>query len=457
MTPSVSRAPRRRADDEPLPFSPNTEKAVLGSILLEGALYDDAAAVLATSDFYLASHQRIFEAMAAMHEEQNPIDLITLSGFMSANGFLASVGGRAYLSELTEGLPRRDNIDHYIATIRDYAQRREALRAIETLRLDALDLTTDVSEVLGTAQMKFMELEASRGATSTQSWVKEAAVDVFARIDKVPEEIKTEYIAIGCPTGLSKLDAETTGYRNGEYSVIAAYTGDGKTAFAMQGAVASAERKIKVGVFSLEMRRESLVERLICRFTGIDLKKLRDTRQLSGQEHALIKQARERFDDLHILIDDQPNLAIEQLVSRARIMIRRDKVEQIFVDYLQIVQSRERVDRLERVNKASGQLRLLARTEDVPVIALSQLSRPEKRKKTRPNLFMLKESGQIEQDADLVLMPYRPEEEEDDVRPQSYSGLDEIIIAKQRAGASLVTIPARFSRQTLVYLERKTS
>jgi replicative DNA helicase len=440
-----------------LPASIDAERSILGAILLDPFSYNEAAESLRPDDFFLDSHRRIFTRMVELTEEARTIDLITLADALGRNKELEAIGGVAYLSSLTEGVPRRDSIVPHIRIVKDKALLRGIILVSNTAIARALDQADSAAEVLDAATAGIFELSdqrLGRGFVSIPEIVKEAYGSIDALV--APGQHIT-----GLATHFTDLDEKTRGLQASDLIIIAARPSMGKTAFAMNIAENAAVRDGKVvGVFSLEMSRESLLRRLLCSAARVDSHRLntgflnRDDRQRVIDSAALLAESR-------LYIDDTPGISVQEMRAKARRLGQQQgQLDLIIVDYLQLMGAtpigggKRFENRTQEVSSISRGLKALAKELRVPVVALSQLSRaPESRGERghRPQLADLRESGSIEQDADVVGFifreeVYRPDEPE-------LEGLAELIIAKQRNGPT-GTVPLVFLKSSTRFENR---
>jgi replicative DNA helicase len=416
-----------------LPANVEAERSILGAILIDNLSYNEAAEHLKPEDFSLDSHRRIYTRMVDLAESSRSIDIITLSEELARYKEVETVGGVAYMSSLTDGLPRRPSIEHYIKIVRDKALLRGLIHASNTAISRASEQSDPAEEILNDAEaaiFQISEKRIGRGFMGVREIVKESfgSIDAFLQRGQRITGIETHY---------EKLDEMTSGLQRSDLIIIAARPSMGKTAFAMNIAENASIKDGKVvGVFSLEMSREALLQRLLCSTAVIDSHKFRtgfllqeDTRKLT---HAL-----EKLTQAPIFIDDTPGIALSEMRAKARrLQQSQGKLDLIIVDYLQLMAggSKRYENRTQEVSAISRGLKGLAKELNVPVVALSQLSRaPESRGGDhRPQLSDLRESGSIEQDADVVAFIFREEVYNHD--DPTLEGIAEIIIAKQRNG-----------------------
>jgi replicative DNA helicase len=416
-----------------LPANVEAERSILGAILLDNFAYNQAAEHLRTEDFSLDSHRRIYSRMVDLSESSRPIDMITLIEELDRHKDLQAIGDVAYVSSLVDGVPDRPSIEHYVKIVRDKALLRGLIHAANSAIARASDQSNSAEDVLSDAEAAIFQLSEKRigrGFMGVQEIVRES----FGSVDAL---LQRGQRITGLATHYTDLDEMTSGLQRSDLVIIAARPSMGKTAFAMNIAEnAAIEDQQVVGVFSLEMSREALLLRLLCSQARVDSHKMRtgtffqdDTRKLT--------RALEQLARAPIYIDDTPGISLSEMRAKARRLKQSaGKLDLIIVDYLQLMSGggKRYENRTQEVSAISRGLKALAKELSVPVIALSQLSRaPESRGGDhRPQLADLRESGSIEQDADIVMFIFREEVYKQD-DPELH-GRAEIIIGKQRNG-----------------------
>src|ERR1700749_20669 len=416
-----------------LPANVEAERSILGAILLDNFAYNQAAEHLRIEDFSLDSHRRIYSRMVDLAESSRPIRMITLIEERDRHKDLHPIGDVAYVSSLVEGVPERPSIEHYVKIVRDKALLRGVISAASTAIARASDQSDSAEEVLSDAEAAIFQLSEKRigrGLMGVQEIVRES----FGSVDAL---LQRGQRITGLATHYTDLDEMTSGLQRSDLVIIAARPSMGKTAFAMNIAEnAAVEDKQVVGVFSLEMSREALLMRLLCSQARVDAHKMR-TGSLWQDDTRKLVRAMEQLAHAPIFIDDTPGISLSEMRAKARRLKQaQGRLDLIVVDYLQLMSGggKRFENRTQEVSAISRGLKALAKEMQVPVIALSQLSRaPESRGGDhRPQLADLRESGSIEQDADLVMFIFREEGyRQDDPELQ---GKAEIIIAKQRNG-----------------------
>ncbi len=416
-----------------LPANVEAERSILGAILLDNFAYNQAAEHLRTEDFSLDSHRRIYTRMVDLAESSRPIDMITLIEELERHKDLQAIGDVGYVSSLIEGVPERPSIEHYVKIVRDKALLRGLISAANTAIARASEQSDAADEILSDSEAAIFQLSEKRigrGFMGVQEIVRES----FGSVDAL---LQRGQRITGLATHYSDLDEMTSGLQRSDLVIIAARPSMGKTAFAMNIAEnAAIEDQQVVGVFSLEMSREALLMRLLCSQARVDAHKMR-TGSLWQDDMKKVVRAMEQLAHAPIYIDDTPGISISEMRAKARRLKQsQGRLDLIIVDYLQLMSGggKRFENRTQEVSAISRGLKALAKELSVPVIALSQLSRaPESRGGDhRPQLADLRESGSIEQDADLVVFIFREEVyRQDDPELQ---GRAEIIIAKQRNG-----------------------
>jgi replicative DNA helicase len=416
-----------------LPANVEAERSILGAILLDNLAYNQAAEHLKPEDFSLDSHRRLYSRMIDLAESSRPIDMITLVEELDRRKELEAIGDVGYISGLVDGVPDRPSIEHYIKIVRDKALLRGLIHAANSAIARAAEQSDPAEEILNDAEAAIFQLSEKRigrGFMGVQEIVKES----FGSVDAL---LQRGQRITGLATHYSDLDEMTSGFQRSDLIIIAARPSMGKTAFALNIAEnAAIEDQKTVGVFSLEMSREALLLRLLCSKARVDSHKMR-TGSLWRDDMDKVVRAMEQLAHAPIFIDDTPGIALSEMRAKARrLQQSTGTLDLIIVDYLQLMSGggRRYENRTQEVSAISRGLKGLAKELKVPVIALSQLSRaPESRGGDhRPQLADLRESGSIEQDADVVTFIFREEVYKPD-EPE-LEGRAELIIAKQRNG-----------------------
>ncbi|MDL1909681.1 replicative DNA helicase [Chloroflexi bacterium CFX6] len=411
------------------PHSREAEEAVVGAVFINPEVYYDIAQFLTADDFYIHRHKWIWEAFNRLHEGRIPIDLLTVADELERRGQLGEIGGSAYLTSLVNQVPSSLNAESYARIVEGYSIRRKMIAAANQIASIAYNEKTAVADVMDEAEKAVFNVSERRLKHDLQP-ISSVLSDYYDRIDdlaKRPDDI------VGVPTGFIDLDKMLTGLQPSDLLIIAGRPGQGKTGFLLSVAKnAGLTHKKRVAIFSLEMSNEQVVQRLIAQETGIDSQRLR-TGKLQENEWPLFTHAIEVFGDTHIHLDDTPAITPLQLRTKCRRLHMEFGLDLIIVDYLQLMGGDTRTDnRVQEVSYISRNLKVLARELNVPVLAAAQLSRAvEQRSDKRPVLSDLRESGSLEQDADIVMFIYRPDQYEKDTVKQNVA---EIIVAKHRNG-----------------------
>jgi replicative DNA helicase len=411
------------------PQSMEAEQAVLGAVLLDGEALVVAMERVAPDDFYHAAHRLIFEAMIRLSDENEPIDLVTLTAKLQELGQLEEVGGVGYLTELMSSVPTAANVGYYAQIIEEKALLRRLIRTATDIVASGYAGEDDVKELLNEAEQKILEIGSRRADGFIP--IRDVLMEVFERVEFLYHH---KGGVTGIPSGFADLDRLTSGFQRSDLIIIAARPSVGKTAFALNIAQNVGVRaKETVAIFSLEMSAVQLVQRMICAEANVDAGRLR-TGYLEGEDWEKLTMAIGALSEAQIYIDDSPVVTVADIRAKCRRLKKERGLGMIVIDYLQLIHSRNRNsdNRQQEVSEISRTLKQIARELEVPIIALSQLSRSvEQRQDKRPLLSDLRESGSIEQDADLVAFLYR-----DDYYNQESEkrNIVEVIVAKQRNG-----------------------
>ncbi len=432
-----------------LPWDEQAERAVLGAVLLdpESAL-DPALELLRGEDFYRPAHRLIFDAFVALASENAAIDPVTVRSRLEQQGELEKAGGDAYLASLVDGLPRAGNVAAWAEIVRDHALRREVLRAAEEVREAARAAAIPAAELLDRAEKRLFELSQSGRRGGFRS-IQEIGMEGLATLEELSDRRE---LVTGLPTGYVRLDRMTSGFQRGDLVILAARPSMGKTALALNIAQNVAIGKhAGVGIFSLEMSAEQLFFRLVAGLGRVDSRKLR-TGRLNAEEWERVTHAVDALVSSPIFIDDTPGLTPMEVRSKARRLKAEHDIGLLVLDYLQLMRPEQKSDsRQQEVSEISRAMKAVAKELGIPVLCLSQLSRaPDQRTGDhRPQLSDLRDSGSIEQDADVVLFIYRPEVYEKDpqkVAEKDLEGKAEVIVAKQRNGP-IGAVPLYFVKE----------
>src|SRR5688572_18949268 len=411
-----------------VPHSREAEEAVVGAVLINPEAYYDLAQFLVADDFYIHRNKWIWESFVRLHEGRTPIDLLTLSEELEKNNQLGEIGGSAYLTSLINQVPTSLNAEAYGKIVEENSIRRKMITAAN--QIASLAYKGDkIDFVMGEAEKAVFGVSDRRSRHDLQA-IRSVLSTYYDRIDdlsKRPEDFQ------GVPTGFYDLDKLLSGLQPSDLLILAARPGQGKSGFLLSVAKnAALTHKKHVAIFSLEMSNEQVVQRLIAQETGIDSQRLR-TGKLNESEWPLFTHAIEVLSDTSIYLDDTPAITPLQLRTKCRRLHLEFGLDLIIVDYLQLMAGDTRNDnRVQEVSQISRSLKVLARELNVPVLSAAQLSRAvEQRTDKRPVLSDLRESGSLEQDADIVMFIYRPDQYEKETDKQNVA---EIIIAKHRNG-----------------------
>jgi replicative DNA helicase len=418
--------------ERPLPQNLEAERSILGAVLLDNHALNAAVEKLRTDDFFLPQHRRIFERMVQLGEKQQAIDTVTLMEDLTRRGELEAAGGVAYLSTLADGLPRVTNVEHYARIVKEKSVLRSLIYSASAIQEQALEAADDADVILDRAESKILQLAEDRVRAGLIG-VKDLVKENFERLEKIFSEGRR---ITGLATGYPGLDNETAGLQPSELIILAARPSMGKTALALNIAENVALRQREpVAIFSLEMSKESLLLRLLASEARVDAHKFR-TGHMNRDDWGKVTSALSNLGEAPIWIDDSASSTVLEMGAKARRLKRDRGLSLVVVDYLQLVvpsNSGRGTNRQEEVSSMSRALKGLAKELKVPIVVLSQLTRAPEREERRPQLADLRESGAIEQDADVVLFINRPNFYKTDL-PEEDRAKAEIIIAKQRNG-----------------------
>jgi replicative DNA helicase len=413
-----------------IPHNMEAERSVLGAILVENAAINRAQEILTEDDFYRAPHRKIFKVMTDLSERTTAIDPVTVKEELTRSGDLDAVGGPAYIASLVDGVPRSANVEYYARIVKEKAVLRSLIEAGSQIVSTAYEASQEVDDILDQSESLIFRIAQDRLRSGFVP-MKVIADQSLKTIERLQEH---RDLVTGLPTGFASLNEYTSGLQDSELIVVAARPGMGKTSFALNIAqhVGLRERR-RVGIFSLEMSREQLFLRLLTGLARVDAHRLR-TGRLTREEWALLITAFGELAAAPIFIDDTAGTSVLEMRAKSRRLKLEQGLDLIIVDYMQLMRSRTRFEnRNQEISDISRSLKELAKELRLPVIAVSQLSRaPEQRGgDRRPQLSDLRESGAIEQDADVVLFIYR----EEAYKPSEENrGRAQIMIAKQRNG-----------------------
>ena len=415
------------------PHDIEAEQAVLGSMLTDKDAVISAIEVLKSEDFYREDNKAIYEAIFSLYNRAEPIDIITVKAELDAEGKLEAIGGIEYLADLPEKVPTTANIDKYIKIVEEKATLRSLIKTANEIITLGYDSTEEVEQVMDHAEKKIFNVMQKRNQKGYAA-IKDVLVDTFAQIERLYNQ---KQHVTGVPTGFADLDYKTAGLHNSDLILIAARPAMGKSAFALNLATNAAVRAhTPTIIFSLEMSKEQMVNRILCSEAMVDSNKIR-TGKIEEEDWMKLAGALGPLSEAEIYIDDTPGISITEIRAKCRKLKLEKNIGLIVIDYLQLVQgsgSKRAGSREQEISEISRSLKILAKEINVPVIALSQLSRaPEQRPDHRPMLSDLRESGAIEQDADIVMFLYRDDYYNEDSEKKNIA---EVILAKHRSGST---------------------
>jgi replicative DNA helicase len=437
-------------DVETQPYNRNAEEAVLGAVLINPEMYYDLAEFLEPDDFFIVRNRWVWQAYQRLQERRARIDYLTVVEELQQRNQLAEMGGSAYLTALLNQTPSSLNAVEYGKIVEEYAIRRRMLSAANDIAKLAFNREQNINSVLEEAEKHIFGISQKHTRHDVE-FIKDVMNDLYDHIgtlSQMGDEI------MGVPTGLRDLDRLLGGLQKSDLLIVAGRPGSGKTGFLLSVAKYAAQtHKKHVAFFSLEMSNEQLATRLIAQETSIDTQRLR-TGKLQDQEWGLFTAAIESLSDTHIYLDDTAAITPLQLATKCRRLDQEHKLDLVIVDYLQLMTGDRQIDnRVQEVSNISRNLKVLARDLKVPVLAAAQLSRAvEQRADKRPMLSDLRESGSLEQDADVVLFIHRP-----DMMEEGPSGnLAEIIVAKHRNGPTHSGIQMVFLKNLARFVDAAT-
>jgi replicative DNA helicase len=416
------------------PQNIEAEQSLLGGLLVDAESMNKVADIVGSADFYRDSHSKIFALMADLYERNDAIDMITISSLARDRGILEGIGGVTYLNTLVDLMPSSANIAHYAKMVKEKSLLRRLMNVATEIIEKGFDADANVDGYIDEAEKMIFQVAENKFKPAFFP-IKDFVMENVKTIERLYDKKQT---VTGIATGFAELDKLTSGLQNSDLIVVAGRPSMGKTAFAMniaQHAAMMKEGAVPVGIFSMEMSKEQLVTRLLSSESEIEHSKLR-TGTLSRAEWPKLAEAAGRLSEALMFIDDSPSLSVLELRARSRRLKKEHGLGLLVVDYLQLMRGRTGADRREQeISEISRFLKALAKELNIPVIAISQLNRaPEQREneKKRPRLADLRESGAIEQDADVIMFIYRDEVYNKD--KEENKGIAEIIIGKQRNG-----------------------
>lgn len=419
-----------------LPYSVEAEQAVLGSVIIDPKCLTDIATSMKTEYFYIPQHREIYAAMASMYELSQTIDFVSLLEKLKTDGVYDEAGGKAYLTELVQRVPSSANVLTYVAIIRERYYARALMTAAQGIIKDINDNELDSGKLLDSAEQRIYEIRQGRDITGLTHIKSVIENETYDRLSKMNDpETRDDYVGIPC--GIGELDRMITGLNKSDLIILGARPGMGKTSFALNIVRNVAVNTGKtVCFFSLEMTRDQLAQRMLSSEAGIKSEKLR-TGELDDDEWTRLAQAGESLSKANIYFDESSNITVPEMKAK---LLRMDKRDLVVIDYLGLMHSPRNIDnRVQEISEITRSLKIMAKDLNVPIIACAQLSRGTegKGKSHRPALSDLRDSGSIEQDADIVLFLYRDayyDNEKSDDEDRSDQSRAECIVAKNRHG-----------------------
>ena len=419
--------------DRTLPHNLEAEKSVLGAILINNPTFNQAAEVIDAQDFFRDAHRRIFEKMVGLSERSEPIDLVTLKDELSRSKELDEVGGPAYISALTDGVPRSANVEYYARIVKEKSTLRRLIQSATEVLSRAYEAEEDADEQLDEAERAIFQIAENKLRAGFVP-LSEMVGSGYEMLEKLQEH---RGLVTGVPSGFTELDEMTSGFQNSDLVIVAARPSMGKTSLVLNiGLHCGIQAGKTVGIFSLEMARDQLFMRMLTAEARVDAHRFRGG-YLGEDDYARLVDAFGRLHDAKVFVDDTPSVGILEMRAKSRRLKMEHGLDLLVVDYLQLMQGRGRFEnRQQELASISRSLKILAKELEVPILALSQLSRaPEARSDHRPQLSDLRESGALEQDADVVMFIFREEMyATDGERRPDVEGMAELIVGKQRNG-----------------------
>jgi replicative DNA helicase len=409
------------------PQNTEAEEALISAILIDNSVLDDVLEILSPDDFYKSAHQKIFSVIIELYKIDEPVDLVTLSNKLRDKGDLEKIGGATYLTKLIDSVPMAVNAKHYAGIIHEKFLIRRLIEKGNEIVNCCLANGGNVDEIIDFAERSIFEISQNKSKAA----FRHARATLGQNMDMIAVLNESKGLPTGIPTGFTDLDNLTSGFQNSELIILAARPSIGKTTVALNMASHVAIREhIPIAIFSLEMSMEQLTLRMVCSESRIGLSQIR-YRFLTKEDWEIIHRAAARLSDAPIFIDDSPDLSVMEIRSKVRRLKSQHGIHFVIIDYLQLMRVRSTAERRDiAIAEISRGLKILAKELEIPIMALSQLNRmPEQRKDKRPILSDLRESGAIEQDADIVAFLHR-----DEAYNSGIKGTAEIILAKHRNG-----------------------
>lgn len=414
------------------PHDIEAEQAVLGSMLTDKDAVIEAMEVLRADDFYREDNKIIYEAIFNLYNKSEPIDIITVKDELIALGKFEAVGGLEYLASLPEKVPLVSNADKYTRIVEEKAILRNLIKAANDISASGYAESEEIDDIINQAEKQIFEITQKKNQKGYTP-IKDVLVETFAEIERLYNQ---KQAITGIPTGFADLDYKTSGLHNSDLILIAARPAMGKSAFVLNIAThAAVNANVPVAIFNLEMSKEQLVNRMLCSEAMVDSSKVR-TGKIEEDDWVKLATALGPLSEAPIYIDDTPGISITEIRAKCRKLKMEKNIGLVIIDYLQLVQgsSKRNSSREQEISEISRSLKILAKEINVPVIALSQLSRAaEQRQDHRPMLSDLRESGAIEQDADIVMFLYRDDYYNENSEKKNIA---EVIISKHRGGST---------------------
>ena len=414
------------------PHDIEAEQAILGSMLTDQDAVTDAIEILKPEDFYREDNKYIFQAMLALYSRGEPVDIITVKDELTSMQKFEAVGGIEYIATLPDKVPLVSNAEKYINIVEEKSILRQLIKTADEIQTLGYEQTEEIDSIMDQAEKKIFDIMQGKNQKG-YTVIKDVLVETFAELEKLYNQKEP---ITGIPTGFADIDYKTAGLHNSDLILVAARPAMGKSAFALNIAThAAINAKVPVAIFNLEMSKSQLVNRMLCSEAMVDSSKIR-TGKIDEEDWMKLATALGPLSEAPIYIDDTPGISVPEIRAKCRKLKLEKHIGLVVIDYLQLIQGsgKRNASREQEISEISRSLKILAKELDVPVIALSQLSRAaEARQDHRPMLSDLRESGAIEQDADIVMFLYR----DDYYNPDSEKkNIAEIILAKHRAGST---------------------
>lgn len=412
------------------PNDQEAEQAVLGAMLIDSNATVEVLELLKQDDFYRKDHEIIFSCILELYKSGKPIDILTVKDMLNSRNMLQNVGGIEYLTSLASGVYTVSNVEAYVNIVEGKSVLRKLIQVSNEIIKSGYDDKEEIEIILDNAESKIFEILQKKN-TKGSLHIKDILVDSFTKLEEL---YNNKNSITGVPTGFIELDKKTSGLQKGNLIFIAARPGMGKSSLALNIAQnAAIKNKIPVAIFSLEMTKEELTNRILCAEAMVDSSKIKNG-TIEEEDWLKLANSLGPISESPIYIDDTSNLSVMDIRARCRKLKMEHDIGLIIIDYLQLMEGRKSDNRQQEIAEISRSLKILAKELNLPIIALSQLSRaPEQRADHRPILSDLRESGSIEQDADIVMFIYR----DDIYNPESEKkNIAELIIAKQRSGST---------------------